>query len=149
MVRWTISIFLLIFLYILFLGFMRDEGSVNLRSGIVHITNEHADLPGILSAASGGILLGILYTSSGRLWLPLSVHTGCNFFQYFFGLPVSGMDDFSYFLNASREGPAWFVGGGFGIENSLVTILLVLGLSGLLIYRVRAMGKFRRPFWKK
>jgi membrane protease YdiL (CAAX protease family) len=117
--------------------------------GIVHITNEHADFLGILSAATGGIMLGVLYTFSGRLWLPLSVHTGWNFFQYFFGLPVSGLDDFQYYMNASREGPAWFVGGGFGIENSLLTIVLVLGLSGLLIFRVSTMGRIIKSFWKK
>jgi hypothetical protein len=94
-------------------------------------------------------MLGVLYTARGRLWLPLSVHTGWNFFQYFFGLPVSGMVNFQYFMNASREGPAWFVGGGFGIENSLLTIFLVLGISGLLLYRVRTMGKIINPYWKK
>lgn len=117
--------------------------------GIFHITNEHADFLGIVSTASGGIMLGVLNTAGGRLWLPLPVHTGWNFFQYFFGLPVSGMDDFQYFMNASREGPDWFVGGGFGTENSLVTILLVLGISGLLLYRIRTMGMIIKPGWKK
>ena len=117
--------------------------------GIVHITNDHADFPGILSAASGGIMLGVMYTIKGRLWLPLSIHVGWNFFQYFFGLPVSGVVDFQYFMNASREGPAWFVGGGFGIENSFITIFLILGLSGFLLYRVRIMGKIIKPFWKR
>jgi membrane protease YdiL (CAAX protease family) len=116
--------------------------------GIVHMTNEHADFLGILSAASGGILLGALFTYRGRLWLPLSVHVGWNFFQYFFGLPVSGLEDFQYFMNASREGPAWFVGSGFGMENSLITIFLVLVLSGLLLRRIITLGQIRKPYWK-
>jgi len=117
--------------------------------GIVHITNDHADFLGILSAALAGVMFGVLYTISGRLWYPLAIHIGWNFFQYFFGLPVSGMDDFEYFMDASRDGPAWFVGGGFGIENSSLTILMILGLSAFLIYRIRITGKYIKPFWKK
>ena len=117
--------------------------------GIVHITNDHADFLGILSAALAGVMFGVLYTISGRLWYPLAIHIGWNFFQYFFGLPVSGMDDFEYFMDASRDGPAWFVGGGFGIENSVLTILMILGLSAFLIYRIRITGKYIKPFWKK
>jgi len=117
--------------------------------GIVHITNDHADFLGILSAALAGVMLGVLYTISGRLWYPLAIHVGWNFFQYFFGLPVSGLDNFEYFKDASREGPEWLIGGGFGIENSLLTILMILGLSAFLIYRIRITGKFVKPFWKK
>ena len=117
--------------------------------GIVHITNDHADFLGILSAALAGVMLGVIYTIRGRLWYPLAIHVGWNFFQYFFGLPVSGLDDFEYFMDASREGPAWFVGGAFGIENSVLTILMILGLSAFLIYRIRITGKFVKPFWKE
>ena len=117
--------------------------------GIVHITNDHADFPGILSAALAGVMLGVIYSLRGRLWYPLAIHVGWNFFQYFFGLPVSGLDDFEYFMEASREGPKWLIGGGFGIENSLLTILMILGLSAFLIYRIRITGKFVKPFWKK
>jgi membrane protease YdiL (CAAX protease family) len=116
---------------------------------MVHITNDYADFLGILSAASGGILLGVLYTISQRLWLPLAVHVGWNFFQYFFGLPVSGNENFQYFMDATREGPVWFVGGGFGIENSIIAIVVILGLSAFLLYRTRAAGKMIRPYWKK
>ena len=117
--------------------------------GIVHITNDHADFLGILSAALAGVMLGVIYTIRGRLWYPLAIHVGWNFFQYFFGLPVSGLDDFEYFMDASREGPEWLIGGGFGIENSLLTILMILGLSAFLIYRIRITGKFVKPFWKE
>lgn len=117
--------------------------------GIVHITNDHADYLGILSASSAGILLGILYTISGRLWYPISLHIGWNFFQYFLGLPVSGNEDFEYYMEATREGQEWFVGGGFGIENSIITILLVLGISVFLIIRSRKMGRIIRPYWKR
>ena len=52
-------------------------------------------------------------------------------------------------MDASREGPEWLIGGGFGIETSLLTILMILGLSAFLIYRIRITGKFVKPFWKK
>lgn len=115
--------------------------------GLAHITNEHASFPGVLSAASGGLLLGVLYTFTGRLWYPISFHIGWNFFQYFFGLPVSGTSDYDFFMEASRQGPEWFTGGGFGIEDSLLTILLVFGLSAWLIVRIVKTGRMVAPFW--
>ena len=117
--------------------------------GVIHITNDHADFPGILSAALAGVMLGVLYTLNGRLWYPLAIHFGWNFFQYFFGLPVSGIDDFQYFMDASRNGPDWFIGGGFGIENSLLTIFLISGLSAFLLYRASIGRKIIKPYWKK
>ena len=115
--------------------------------GIVHISNDHANFLGVLSAASGGLLLGALYTFTGRLWYPISLHIGWNFFQYFFGLPVSGISDMEFYMTSSRSGPEWLAGGGFGIENSLITIGLVLGVSFWLIALISRRGKLVRPFW--
>jgi len=117
--------------------------------GIGHITNSHADFLGILSVAMAGIFLGALYTIKSRLWYPLAVHVGWNFFQYFFGLPISGNDEFVYFMDASRDGPAWFVGGGFGIENSILSVMLILGFSIYLLYRAREQDRIIKPFWKR
>lgn len=117
--------------------------------GIGHITNSHADFLGILSVALAGIFLGALYTIRSRLWYPLAVHVGWNFFQYFFGLPISGNDDFDYFMNASREGPAWYAGDDFGIENSVLTIILILGFSIYLLYRAGMQDRIIKPYWKR
>ena len=117
--------------------------------GIGHITNSHADFLGILSVALAGIFLGVLYTIRSRLWYPLAVHVGWNFFQYFFGLPISGKDDFVYFLDASRKGPTWYVGDGFGIENSVLTIVLILGFSIYLFLKARQQDRIIKPFWKR
>ena len=117
--------------------------------GIGHIMNSHVDLLGIFSVALAGVFLGVLYTMRSRLWLPFALHVGWNFFQYFFGLPISGKDDFKYFLEASREGPEWFVGGGFGIENSVLAIVLILGVSIYLLNRARVQGRIIKPYWKK
>jgi len=117
--------------------------------GIGHITNSHADFLGILSVAVAGIFLGVLYTLKSRLWYPIAVHIGWNFFQYFFGLPISGKDDFVYFMETSREGPAWYAGGAFGIENSVLTVILILGLSIFLFYRARQQDMIIKPYWKR
>lgn len=117
--------------------------------GIGHIMNSHVDFLGILSVALAGVFLGVLYTMRSRLWLPLAVHVGWNFFQYFFGLPISGNDDFKYFLDATREGPEWFVGGGFGIENSVLAVVLILGVSIYLLYRAGIQDRIIKPCWKR
>lgn len=117
--------------------------------GLGHIMNSHVNFLSILSVALAGVFLGALYTIRSRLWLPLAVHVGWNFFQYFFGLPISGNDNFKYFLDASREGPEWFVGGGFGIENSVLAIVLILAVSIYLLYRARMQGRIVIPYWNR
>jgi membrane protease YdiL (CAAX protease family) len=47
-----------------------------------------------------GILLGLAYTVTGRLWLPIGIHTGWNFAEgTIFGTGVSGGTTQASFLH--------------------------------------------------
>jgi hypothetical protein len=43
----------------------------------------------------------------------------------------------------------WYVGDGFGIENSVLTIVLILGFSIYLFLKARQQDRIFKPFWKR
>lgn len=102
--------------------------------GLAHIANQHANAISIVSAASGGILLGLMFSYTKRLWLPIAFHAGWNWAQASFGTVVSGNDELPAFLRIKLNGPALITGGAFGPENSIITVGLVLILSGVFYY---------------
>lgn len=102
--------------------------------GTIHLANSHANWMSVISVSSLGLLLGLLYSYKQRLWLPLGFHIGWNWTMSGLGLVVSGADELPNFIEARLEGPELVTGGGFGLENSLITISFIIILSGLLYY---------------
>jgi membrane protease YdiL (CAAX protease family) len=108
--------------------------------GLAHLPNEHANVISVISAASGGILAGLLFSMTKRLWLPIFFHAGWNWAQASLGVAVSGIEELPGFLQVRLEGPELITGGAFGPENSVITIVLVLILSGVTYYQTRKRG---------
>jgi len=102
--------------------------------GLAHASNEHATAISVVSAASGGILAGLMFSLTKRLWLPIAFHMGWNWAQTSFGVVVSGIEEIPTFLNIRLNGPDLLTGGAFGVENSIITIGLVLIMSGVAYY---------------
>jgi hypothetical protein len=117
--------------------------------GVFHIFNQHANVYSIASATLGGFLLGILYTLTKRLWIPIFAHVGWNFAQVFFLSNVSSMTDYTGLFESRLEGPSLLIGGKFGIEDSLITIVLLGILSTLFFYISLKKGHLEKPFWKR
>ena len=118
--------------------------------GLSHITNEHATLVSVLGAGIGGLIAGTMFSATKRLWLPISFHVMWNFMQVFYGTPVSGMDEFSgYSLIQSRlQGPDLLTGGPFGLENSIITIILTLIIFGAFYFVAWKKGSLIVPSWR-
>jgi membrane protease YdiL (CAAX protease family) len=117
--------------------------------GAAHLTNENATLAGMLSATMGGALLGVFYSLTGRLWIPISFHLGWNLSQVFFGNNVSGVAEFGSFLEGRLHGPELLTGGPFGIVSSLP---LLVGLSILIVvvyWQVARKGRLVHPPWER
>jgi membrane protease YdiL (CAAX protease family) len=108
--------------------------------GLIHIPNEHANAVSVVSAIAGGLLLGLMFSLTRRLWLPIAFHAGWNWALASYGTVVSGIEDMPTFLQIRMNGPEWITGGSFGPENSIITIGLVLILSGLFYYWMRKKG---------
>ena len=102
--------------------------------GAIHLGNPHATLWGFLNTIEIGTLLAVAYLRTRSLWMPWGLHFGWNLtLGMGFGLPVSGLNDFSVAVQGTAEGPAWLTGGSYGIEASLTgTVVIALAFFALL-----------------
>lgn len=117
--------------------------------GLAHLLNEHANAISLISAASGGILAGLLLSITKRLWLPIFFHAGWNWAQASLGVAVSGIEELPGFIESRLEGPELITGGAFGPENSVITVVFVLILSGMAYYLTLRRGNLKqRPAGK-
>ena len=113
--------------------------------GLQHADNPNAGLvDGLMIALFGGVLLGVCYLATRRLWLAIGVHAAWNFVEGgVFGAPVSGYA-VPGVLRSSLEGPAWLTGGTFGPESSLVTLVVCSGASVVLLLVAWRRGRLRQ-----
>lgn len=74
-----------------------------------------------------GILFSYMYIKSGNIWMSIGYHITWNFFQGFYGFPVSGNGTPSLIQLQYNENTIWN-GGVFGPEGGLfVTFVIVIG----------------------
>ena len=110
--------------------------------GAVHLSNPHiSDSRAVQAFAFTntlyiGVVLALAYLRTRSLWLPWGLHFGWNFtLGMFFGLPVSGIDDFSTIVHSQITGPAWLLGGEYGLEGGFLgTIVITLGLLYVVLF---------------
>jgi len=117
--------------------------------GLPHLANEGANLPSLVSAVLGGIVTALAFTLSGKIWLPTVFHITWNFTQVVFGSRLSGDDSFGSFFRGKLAGPDLLTGGVFGIEASIVTLVVLVGLAAGLYLSARRKGRFTAPFWRR
>lgn len=117
--------------------------------GFVHLANQGSTAwSSIAIAVEAGLLLGLIYVLTRTLWVCIGLHIGWNYFQGFvWGVPVSGVVEPSL-LQSVRPGPEWLTGGAWGVEASVVAVLLNLALAVVLLAAARRRGRWaplRRP----
>lgn len=111
--------------------------------GAAHLANPGATWFAALAIAmEAGILLGAAYILTRNLWLAVGLHAAWNFTQgWVFSVPVSGGDAPLGLLATRRIGPDWLTGGDFGLEASVVAIV-VATLAGLaMLEAARRKGR--------
>jgi len=110
--------------------------------GAFHLLSPGATAQGVVAIMlEAGLLLGVAFMVTRRLWLPIGLHFGWNFVQGgIFGTAVSGNPS-SGLLQGNLVGPEWLSGGAFGAEASIVSIALCFVMAWLL-FRV-ALAKHR------
>lgn len=100
--------------------------------GAVHLQNPNAGgvlSLGFLNTIFVGVLFAYAYLRTRTLWLPIGLHFSWNFFLgVVYGLPVSGLRDFSIVVRSVAHGSHRLTGGAYGIEASWPgTLVLLLG----------------------
>jgi uncharacterized protein len=101
--------------------------------GAVHLGNPDAGgwlSWGFFNTLVVGVLFALARIRSGSLWFSFGLHFGWNLFQgVVFGLPVSGLTEFSSLVTANAQGSLALTGGAYGPEASATcSIVLVIAL---------------------
>lgn len=119
--------------------------------GLRHMGNPDGNIVGALAiTVEAGLLLASLYLLTRRLWLGTGVHIAWNFVQSgIFSGSVSGAFEQPGLLRATIQGSELMTGGKFGMEASLVA-LVVCTATGLLVLRSAIRrGNIVLPMWKR
>jgi len=96
-----------------------------------------------------GVMLAAAYLLTRRLWLPIGIHAGWNFTQGgIFGVSVSGHPS-GGLLDGTLSGPEWLSGGVFGVEASIVAVILGIALGTTLLLMAWRRGRFIAPYWRR
>lgn len=117
--------------------------------GAMHMSNPGGTWWVALAIAiEAGILFATVYILTRSLWWCIGVHFAWNIAEGpVFGSPVSGNPGDGSFFIASWSGPEILTGGGFGMEASIVPVVLLgaIGIAALVYAHVT--GIMVAPIW--
>jgi len=118
--------------------------------GLAHIFNANATwISSLAIMVEAGALLGGAYMLSRNLWVPMGLHAAWNFTQGFlFDVPVSG-NDMHGLVQAKLSGPVLLSGGPFGLEASMIGVVLSIPLGAFLILLAARRGHVVQPMWMR
>ena len=109
--------------------------------GGVHLLNPGATLWSSVSITlEAGLLLGAAFLWKRSLWLVIGLHAAWNIVEGLLGIAVSGHREPGLFLT-SAHGPALLVGGAFGLEASIVPVIVGLGLALSMLLHSRRISQ--------
>lgn len=116
--------------------------------GFAHYYNPNATAFSSLAIAlEAGILLGGAYMLTRSLWMPIGLHAAWNFTQGFvWDVPVSGLDQ-QGLVEAQLSGPELLSGGAFGLEASVIAMILATAAGVWLVIRAVRADELVRPWW--
>ncbi|MGC4944042.1 CPBP family intramembrane glutamic endopeptidase [Kribbella sp. DT2] len=136
----------LIFRGLLLAGLLELTGRAWLATGITallvalpYTLAEGANPLTFLSAFLAGVMYGVAYLRTGRIWLSVGLRTAWNFVQGpVLGFTVSGTSIGSdSILQLDTDGPTWLAGGAYGPEGGLIAIAVRLAVIAFLVVAVR------------
>jgi uncharacterized protein len=116
--------------------------------GLGHYGNENATVFSSLAIAfEAGIMLGGAYMLTRNLWLAIGLHFGWNVTQgYVWDVPVSG-NAVDGLVNSQTGGSELISGGAFGVEASVVALVLATAFGLWLVVLAARKGEVVRPSW--
>ena len=119
--------------------------------GLTHLMNPQGTIEGALFiAVEAGILLAAAYMLTRRLWLSIGFHMAWNYTQsaIFSGI-VSGNDAQQGLIRSTTIGPDWLTGGSFGVESSVLALVLCTTTGIVMLVMAKRGGKIVPPIWKR
>lgn len=112
---------------------------VSLLFAVLHLLSPHITLISLLNASLFGLMMCLYVIWKGDLWGAFGLHAAWNCFQgSVFGVQVSGLSLVSSAIFKFKlTGPAYLTGGQFGIEGSLLTLLIYASFCLFLYLKIR------------
>lgn len=119
--------------------------------GFVHLLNPAGTIVGaVYISIEAGLLLAAAYLLTRRLWLAMGVHMAWNYTlsAVFSGVVSGGVSD-PGLIKAIFEGPDLLTGGNFGLESSILALVLCTGAGIIMAVLAHRRGHFLPPPWKR
>jgi uncharacterized protein len=105
---------------------------------LIHINNPGASAASTLVTMFAGWLLSIAYLRTRALWVGWGIHFAWNAaMAILFGLPLSGLTQFSPVIASTALGPTWLTGFDYGPEGSGVAMVVILAMIIVTIKATR------------
>ncbi|MBE7683638.1 CPBP family intramembrane glutamic endopeptidase [Paenibacillus sp. P13VS] len=107
----------------------------SLTFGAFHLGNPGATIWSAFAITlEAGVLLGAAFLWRRNLWFAMGLHFAWNALEAALGIPVSGLPSAGLFT-VKANGAAWLTGGEFGLEGSIVTVILGLVIAIPMLIR--------------
>ncbi|WP_156021731.1 CPBP family intramembrane glutamic endopeptidase [Streptococcus ruminantium] len=101
----------------------------------IHLGNNAISFISLVDLFLFGVLTCLIMLKTGNIWVISGIHAAWNCFQgNVFAFPVSGSDTGAAFLEVNTKGPEWLSGGQFGVEGSVISLLVQGVMIAWLIY---------------
>ena len=119
--------------------------------GFRHLSNADGNIVGAIAITiEAGVLLAAAYMLTRRLWLSIGFHIAWNFTQSgIFSGSVSGGFEKPGLFKATIEGPELLTGGKFGMEATIVALLVCTTAGLVMLVMAIRRGNIVPPFWRR
>ena len=116
--------------------------------GAGHLANPNASpIAAVGIAFEAGVMLGAAYMLTRSLWLPMGIHAAWNFTQgEIYDIPVSGTKVHGLVV-AKLTGNPLLTGNGFGLEASLIAMIIATVFGLWLLWLAIREGELVKPWW--
>jgi membrane protease YdiL (CAAX protease family) len=119
--------------------------------GFVHLLNPAGTIVGaVYISIEAGMLLAAAYLLTRRLWLAMGVHMAWNYTlsAIYSGVVSGGVSD-PGLIRGTFERPELLTGGSFGLESSILALVLCTGAGIVMAVLAHRRGHFLPPPWMR
>lgn len=109
----------------------------SLLFGLAHIPGASPTLLALGVIVVASLMLSAAYLLTRRVWLCIGIHVGWNYtLGTIWSIAVSGHEVKQGLFTGRLSGPEWLTGGVYGLEGSVVS-LVVLILATIILFKLR------------
>lgn len=113
---------------------------------LAHLPNDGVSLLAVAVIAVYAVMQAALYMKTRRLWVCIGTHIAWNYcVSQVFSSTVSGHAASDGLLRGELVGNALLTGGAFGVEASLVSLVLIASVAAFCLARSRTAPAIPRP----